>query len=121
MEPIKSRLLAKNRKIAKRVELEIGDGPAVVVELIKPTVGDRLRAIEAAHAAGEVDDAGNPKEGRPGALFAARLMATLMYRDKQPIFSKEEIPELLDAPWFEDLAQEMREVFAPKVEDLKGK
>jgi hypothetical protein len=116
MEPLKTRLLARNRKTAKRIKVD----DEIEVELIKPTIGDRLKAMEEAQAAGEVDGEGKPKEGRKGALFAARLMTLLMYRDGHPIFKKDEAAELIEQPWFEDVAKEMSDVFSPNPEAIRG-
>lgn len=111
----KHKLLAKNRRVVKDVEID-----GVKVQIIKPTMGDRLRLIEQARAAGEKNE---PTGDRAGARMLARI-AVCVINDAEtgrPMFSVNDVDELLDESWLEDLATDLTDVFNVSEEKMRGK
>ena len=118
MSEIRSKLLAKNRKTLKSAAVEV-DGEPITVQIIKPTLGERLRVIESAQNAGEVDAEGKPTSPFNGARVTARMICTCMYLDGQPLFRADDHEEVLVAPWFEEVAPLVGEAFTPDEEALR--
>lgn len=118
----KSKLLSKNRKIHKRVTLDV-DGSPVEVLVCKPTMGDRAKVVEAAQAAGEIDEKGEMVSGAKGLRMMGRVVATVLYdpETRQRLFSDSDLDDLLDQAWLEDVFGACREVFVPDVEAISGK
>jgi len=114
----KHKLLAKNRRVVKTAEID-----GVKVEIIKPTMGDRLRLIEQARAAGEMNEKNEPTGDRAGARMLARI-AVCVINDPEtgrPMFSVNDVDELLDESWLEDLASDLTDVFNVSEEKMRGK
>jgi hypothetical protein len=114
----KHKLLAKNRRVVKTVEID-----GVKVEIIKPTMGDRLRLIEQARAAGEMNEKNEPIGDRAGARMLARIAVCVINdaETRRPMFSVNDVDELLDESWLEDLAADLTDVFNVSEEKMRGK
>nr|BDT33768.1 phage tail protein [Myxococcus sp. MH1] len=114
----KHKLLAKNRRVVKSVEID-----GVKVDIIKPTMGDRLRLIEQARAAGEMTEKNEPTGDRAGARMLARIAVCVMQDAEtgRPMFSVNDVDELLDESWLEDFATDLTDVFNVTEEKMRGK
>jgi hypothetical protein len=115
---LKHRLLAKDRKVLKKIDLD-GD----TVNICKPTQGDRVKVLEAAKAAGEMDEQGKATSTRNGLLTVARIAACLLYDPAtgRPIYSDADLDDLIDAVWLEEIQEDLQDAFAPKMKDVRGK
>lgn len=117
--PLKNRLLAKNRKVIKSLDLD-GDK----VHLCKPTQGDRVKVLEAARQAGELDENDKPTTPRNALRLAGRITACVLYDPGtgQRIYGEEDINALIeDAVWLEDVQEDVQAAFAPSMKDVRGK
>ncbi|QSQ17178.1 phage tail protein [Myxococcus landrumensis] len=114
----KHKLLAKNRRVVKSVEID-----GVKVDIIKPTMGDRLRLIEQARVAGELTETNEPTGDRAGARMLARIAVCVMHdaETRRPMFAVNDLDELLDEAWLEDLATDLTSVFNVSAESMRGK
>ncbi|RJS14612.1 phage tail protein [Corallococcus sp. H22C18031201] len=114
----KHKLLAKNRRVVKSVEVD-----GVKVDIVKPTMGDRLRLIEQARAAGEMSEANEPTGDRAGARMLARIAVCVMHDAEtgRAMFSANDVDELLDEAWLEELASELTDVFNVSESKMRGK
>ncbi|MBZ4371484.1 phage tail protein [Corallococcus sp. AS-1-6] len=115
---LKHRLLAKNRKVLKTLDIE-GDK----VHLIKPTQGDRVKVLEAAKAAGEMGEDDKPTTPRNALRTVARLAACLLYdpTNGTPIYTVADLDALVEAVWLEDIQEDLQAAFAPSMKDVRGK
>ena len=104
-------LLKKNRKTAKTMTLDLGEGDSLTVGILKPTVGDRLKVFEEGKAAGEVNEKGESPSPLMAARFAGRIIVKLVVLNDTPAFKMEEREDLLDMPYFEELAKEVGSAF----------
>ncbi|TQF12478.1 phage tail protein [Myxococcus llanfairpwllgwyngyllgogerychwyrndrobwllllantysiliogogogochensis] len=114
----KHKLLAKNRRVMKSVEID-----GVKVNIIKPTMGDRLRLIEQARAAGEMTEQNEPTGDRAGARMLARIAVCVMNDAEtgRPMFAVNDLDELLDESWLEDFATDLTDVFNVTEGQMRGK
>ncbi|ABF91954.1 phage tail assembly chaperone [Myxococcus xanthus DK 1622] len=114
----KHKLLAKNRRVLKSVEVD-----GVKVNIIKPTMGDRLRLIEQAREAGEMTEKNEPTGDRAGARMLGRIAVCVLHDAEtgRPMFSVNDIDELLDESWLEDLATDLTDAFNVSEEKMRGK
>lgn len=114
----KHKLLAKNRRVVKSAEID-----GVTVQIIKPTMGDRLRLIEQARAAGEMDEKNEPTGDRAGARMLARIAVAVIHDPEtgRPMFSVNDVDELLDESWLEEIASDLTDVFNVSEEKMRGK
>lgn len=118
----KAKLLGKNRKIAKRLTIEVGD-EKVEIAICKPTMGDRARMLEAARLAGEINEKGDAPTAEAAIRMTPRIVAICAYDPDtmKPLFNDADLPALLDEQWFQDVLPDCQRLFAPDVEELKGK
>lgn len=117
---IKHKLLKKHRKTARTVTLTV-DGEPIQVDLQKPTLGDKLRVLEQAQKAGEVDEKNEPTSPLNQARLGARIVVALAHAAGAQLFEVADIDDLLDSEAFEALAKDASEVFAGKsLEDATG-
>ncbi|ADO68699.1 hypothetical protein [Stigmatella aurantiaca] len=114
----KHKLLAKNRKVAKTIEID-----GVKVDIIKPTMGDRLSLIEQARQAGDMNEKNEPTGERGGARLLARIAVCVIHdsETKHPMFSVNDVDELLHESWLEEFAADLSEVFNVSAEKMRGK
>jgi hypothetical protein len=117
---LKEKLLAKDRKTAKVTKLPMGE-ELVEVRIVKPTMGDKVRFLEKAQADGLVDAENNATTTLNGMRLAARMIIAVVYREGAPLFEAENIEDVVDAEWFEDLSKEVAAVFNPPKEETKKK
>jgi hypothetical protein len=120
MTNIKSKLLTKQRKVARSVELEF-DGGKISVDIVKPTVGDRMKAVQRAQEDGLLNSDNQPSTPVAALQFVSRLIVLLVRVDGQPLFANEDEEAILDAPFFEELAKHVQECFTPSEESIEGK
>ncbi|MFP2897570.1 phage tail protein [Corallococcus sp. 4LFB] len=115
---LKHRLLAKNRKVLKTLDID-GDK----VHVVKPTQGDRVKVLEAAREAGEMGDDDKPTTPRNALRMVARIAVCLLYEPATgtPIYSTSDLDALTDAVWLEDVQEEIQNAFAPNMKDVRGK
>ncbi|NNC17669.1 phage tail protein [Corallococcus exiguus] len=118
--PLKNRLLAKNRKVIKTLDLD-GDK----VHLCRPTHGDRVKVLDAAKAAGEMGDDNKPASPSGSLRTLARVVACVLYDPQtgRPIFgnSDADLDALCsEAVWLEDVQKEVEAAFAPSMKDVRG-
>lgn len=119
---IKSKLLGKNRRIAKKLAIEL-DGEKVEVAICKPTMGDRARVLAAAKAAGEITEAGEPTNQEKAVRMTARVVAATLFDadTKQRLFTDADLDALLEEDWLDDVLPDCQAVFTPDTETVKGK
>lgn len=106
------RLLKKNRKVATTISIDLEDGTSETLTVLKPTVGDRLKVIEQAKAAGELDEKGEPKDQRAQVMLGARMVKSLLCKDGLPVFAETSLEELVDWAGLEDVIRECASVFS---------
>lgn len=106
------RLLRKSRKIAGTVVVELDDDTSETLTIIKPTVGDRLRVVDEAKAAGELDEKSEPKGNREQILLGARVVQALVWKDGLPVFEGTNLQDIIDWPAFEDVSKACATAFA---------
>lgn len=114
---LKHRLLAKNRKVIKPLVIE-GDE----VHLCKPTQGDRVKVLEAARRAGELDEHDKPTSPRNALRLAARITACVLYdpANGQPVYGEGDLDAIIDdAVWLEDVQEDVQAAFAPSMKDVR--
>lgn len=118
----KHKLLAKNRKLFKTVDIDAGNGERVPVEIRKPSMGDRLRLLEKAREAGDMDAEHKPTSERAGARVLARIAVCVLFdpETKRPLFADNDLDELLDEAWLEELAGDLGAVFNVSEEQMRG-
>jgi hypothetical protein len=114
----KHKLLAKNRKVAKSIEID-----GVKVDIIKPTMGDRLLLIEQARQAGDMNEKNEPTGERGGARLLARIAVCVIHdaETKRPMFSVSDVDDLLHESWLEEFAADLSGVFNVSAEMMRGK
>lgn len=114
----KHKLLAKNRRVMKTAEID-----GVKVEIVKPTMGDRLRIIEQARTAGEMNERNEPTGDRAGARMLARIAVCVLHDPEtgRPMFAVADVDELLDETWLEEVAGDLTSVFNVSEEMMRGK
>ncbi|RKG95568.1 phage tail protein [Corallococcus sp. CA053C] len=114
---LKHRLLAKNRKVLKQLDL-CGEK----VHLCKPTQGDRVKVIEAAKAEGEMGEDDKPTSPRNALRLVARIAACVLYdpTNGQRLFSDADLDSVVDsAVWLEDVQEDVQAAFAPNMKDVR--
>ena len=119
MGDLRNRLLAKKRKPAKQVRFEF-DGGTIDADVVKPTLGDRVKALDRAQRDGLVDKDGQPSSVLAGLQFVARLIAQFVYVDGAPIFDESDVDSITEAPWFEDVSAVVQSVFSPDPSAVSG-
>jgi hypothetical protein len=117
---LKSKLLAKHRKVARSVELEF-EGGKVTVDVVRPTVGDRIKLVQRAQDDGLLNAENKPATPLASLRFVARLAIALVRVDGRALFAPEDEDDVLEAPFFEALASCVQEVFTPDDEAVLGK
>lgn len=106
-------LKKKPRAVAKAVNLDMGDGETAVINLVKPTIGDRMRLAEQSKLAGDLNEKNEPRSEFAMARMGARAMVMLCQTpDGKPAFDAGDVEGLLDAPFFVALLQELGPVLA---------
>lgn len=117
---LKERLARKPRKLIATIDV---DGERV--ELRRPSHDERTSTIEAAQAAGEVDDKGHPNSPRNGLRLLARFFAAVAHEPGtgQRIYSPtstEDVEAIATAPWLEDVQTATTKAFHPTLEEARG-
>ncbi|RKH09743.1 hypothetical protein D7V97_15640 [Corallococcus sp. CA053C] len=114
---LKHRLLAKNRKVLKLIDL-CGEK----VHLCKPTQGDRVKVLEDAKTAGEMGEDEKPTSPRNALRLVARIAACVLYdpANGQRLFSDADLDSVVDsAVWLEDVQEDVQAAFAPNMKDVR--
>lgn len=96
--------LRKHRKVVRSITLEI-DGEPVTLDIVKPTVGDKVRYFEDAQKAGEMDAEGKPANGTLQLRAAARILTFIVFLAGKPVFARGDVDAVLDAFEMEQLTQ----------------
>jgi hypothetical protein len=108
----KSKLLAKNRKIIKTIEIETAEGP-VPVQVRKPTMGDRLDTLERAREKKDLDENNEPTSPKAGLRSMARIAACVLYDPEtgRPMFGEDDLDGIVDGGWLDEHIEDLQKAF----------
>jgi hypothetical protein len=108
--------------MAERIVVEQVEFNGSTYDLVKPTTGDKVRVIEAAHKAGEIDAKGEAAGITGGIKLSVRVVTALLFKDGKPAFDPQKHrDQLLDTYGFEELAEKAGRVFRGESEEkLRG-
>jgi hypothetical protein len=110
MSHLKSKLLSKQRRTASTLSLRV-DEEMVSVDIIKPTLGDKLALLEKAQRDGLCDGEGRPLTPSGGAQLAARMVVMLVREKGVALFTEDEVADLIQSEHFEELSSAAGAVF----------
>lgn len=113
--------LKKVRKLVETIDVDVGDGEKATFDVRKPTMGDKLRALDAARAAGDLDADNRATSGLAGGRMLARFAQVCLFNPAsgQPAFTEAEVAELVDVAWLEGLGTKLQGLFVD-AEAAKG-
>ena len=121
MSAARNKLLAKNRRLHKRITVEL-EGGAVEMDLRKPSMGDRLRVLEDARTAGDVNEKNEPTSERAGVRLLARIVSSVVFDTEtgRPLFGAADLDSIVDETWLEDIREDVMGVFNVSMETARG-
>lgn len=114
MSDRKQKLLGSKTKFLEAITVDV-DGVHERFDIRADSVAAKSAMAEAAVAAGEIGKDGQPTSNENAMRFTARVVVASTFEPgtTQPSFTAEDIPELINTHFFEELSQKVLKAIGP--------